>query len=143
MDTDKSIVMRAFNKLFFEFIEDIISIYPDNVDMLTARESFSTFKKLNPTSIIKVWFSGIYSKYKPQIDVGDIMFFTEKDYSADLTKVNNMQNVLDMIDNVREPIKNMSIQNKEHVTKYIQDLSKLSTAYAALTSTVSVSVSGI
>jgi hypothetical protein len=134
MDNDKSIVMRAFNKLFFEFIDDIISVYPENVDMLTARESFATFKKLNPTSIVKVWFSGIYSKYKTQIDAGDIMFFMDKDYSADLTKVKNLQNVLDMIDNVREPIKNMSIQNKEHVTKYIQDLSKLSTAYAALTS---------
>jgi len=101
--------------------------------MLTARESFATFKKLNPTSIVKVWFSGIYCKYKTQIDAGDIMFFMDKDYSADLTKVKNLQNVLDMIDNVREPIKNMSIKSKDHVTKYIQDLSKLSTAYAALT----------
>lgn len=134
MDTDKSIIMRAFNKLFFEFIDDIISVYPENVDMLTARESFNTFKKLNPTSIVKVWFSGIYSKYKTQIDVGDIMFFMDKDYSADLTKVKNLQNVLEMIDNVREPIKNMSVKSKEHVTKYIQDLSRLSVAYAALTS---------
>lgn len=133
MDSDKSIIIRAFNKLFFDFIDDIISVYPDNVDMLTARESFNTFKKLNPTSIVKVWFSGIYSKYKTQIDAGDIMFFMDKDYSADLTTVKNLQNVLEMINNVREPIKNMSVQSKDHVTKYIQDLSKLSVAYATLT----------
>jgi len=133
MDTDKSIVMRAFNKLFFEFLDDIISVYPDNVEMLTARESFATFKKLNPTSIIKVWFTHIYSKYSNQIEAGDIDFFAEKDYSTDLTKVKNLQNVLDMIDNIREPIKNMGEQNKDHVKKYIKDLSKLSTAYATLT----------
>lgn len=134
MDSDKSIVMRAFNKLFFEFIDDIISVYPDNIDMLTARESFATFKKLNPTSIVKVWYSGVYCKYSAQIDVGDIEFFTDKDYSPDLTKVKNMQNVLEIINNVREPIKNMSLQNREIITKYIQDLSKLSTAYSTLTS---------
>ena len=134
MDSDKSIVMRAFNKLFFEFIDDIISVYPDNIDMLTARESFVTFKKLNPTSIVKVWYSGVYCNYSAQIDKGDIEFFADKDYSPDLNKVQNMQNILDIINNVREPIKNMSLQNREIITKYIQDLSKLSTAYSTLTS---------
>jgi len=132
MDTDKTIVMRAFNKLFFEFLDDIISVYPDNVDMLTGKESFSTIKRLNPTSIVKVWFSAVYTKYQKQIDAGDIDFFTDKDYSPDLTKVKNVQNVLDIINNIREPIKNMDDKSKDHVRKYIQDLSKLSTAYAVL-----------
>ena len=132
MDSDKSIVMRAFNKLFFEFLDDIISVYPDNVDMLTGKESFATIKKLNPTSIVKVWFSAVYTKYKVQIDGGDIDFFTDKDYSPDLTKVKNVQNVLDIINNIREPIKNMDAKSKDHVRKYIQDLSRLSTAYAVL-----------
>jgi hypothetical protein len=134
MDTDKTIVMRAFNKLFFEFLDDIISVYPDNVDMLTGKESFSTIKRLNPTSIVKVWFSAVYTKYQKQIDAGDIDFFTDKDYSPDLTKVKNVQNVLDIINNIREPIKNMDDKSKDHVRKYIQDLSKLSTAYAVLSS---------
>lgn len=132
MDSDKSIVLRAFNNMFFEFINDIITVYPDNVDMLTAKDAFLSFKKLNPTSIVKVWYSGVYSKYKVHIDVGNIDFFMHKDYSTDLSEVNNMKNVLDMIDNVRDPIKNMSDKNKEHVAKYIKDLSKLSTTYALL-----------
>jgi hypothetical protein len=132
MDSDKSIVMRAFNKLFFEMLDDILSVYPDNVDMLTGKETFTTFKKMNPTSIVKVWFSGVYCKYKNQIESGDVDFFTDKDYSPDLTNVKNVQTVLDIINNIREPIKHMSVQNKEHISKYIQDLSKLSTTYAVL-----------
>jgi len=133
MDSDKTIILRAFNKLFFEFIDDIISVYPDNVEMLTARESFAMFKKLNPTSIVKVWYSGVYSKYKSEIDEGNLNFFTEKDYSVDLnsSNVNNSQSVLNMIDKVRAPIKNMNEQNGPQVTKYIQGLSKLSSVYAA------------
>ena len=132
MDSDKSIILRAFNNMFFELIDDIISIYPDNVEMLTARESFSMIKKMNPTSIVKVWYSSVYSKYKTEIDEGNLAFFMEKDYSSDLndSNVNNSHNVLNMIDKVREPIKNMNAQNIAQVTKYIQGLSKLSSVYA-------------
>ena len=138
MDSDKSIVMRAFNKLFFEFLDDIISVCPDNVDMLTGKESFLTIKKLNPTSIVKVWFSAVYTKYKGHIDSGNIDFFTDKDYSQDLTTVKNVHNVMDIINNIREPIKNMGEQSKDHVIKYIQNLSKLSTAYATLSASSSL-----
>ena len=133
MESDKTIVLRAFNKIFFDFIDDIISVYPENVEILTAKDAFLSFKKLNPTSIIKVWHSGVYVKYSEQINAGDIEFFTHKDYSQDLTDVSNLQNVLSMIDNVREPIKNMSDANRALVTKYIQQLSKLSTAYVSIT----------
>ena len=132
METNKSIVLRAFNHMFFEFMDDIIAVYPNNVEMLTAKEAFLSFKKLNPTCIIKVWHSGVYSKYKEQIDMGNIDFFMNKDYSVDLLDINDMQSVLNMIDNIREPIKNMSVQNKEHAVKYIKDLSKLSTVYVGL-----------
>jgi hypothetical protein len=132
MNSDKSIILRTFNKIFFDFINDIISIYPDNIEILTAKETFETFKKMNPTSIIKVWNSCVYSKYKEQIDSGDIEFFTNKDYSPDLSELSNMKMVLDMINNVREPIKHMSQVNKEHASKYIQNLSKLSVAYSSV-----------
>jgi hypothetical protein len=134
MNTDKSIVLKAFNKVFFEFLDDIITIYPENVEMMTAKDSATTFKKLNPTSIIKVWYSSIYCQYRGQIDSGNIDFFTDKDYSSDLSDISDMKAVLNMIENVRDPIRNMSAENKKHVTKYIQDLSKLSTAYATLMS---------
>jgi len=134
--SDKSIVLKAFNKLFFDFFDELITIYPENVEIMTGRESFETFKKLNPTSIIKVWYPYIYAPYQATIDSGDIDFFMEKDYSTDLTEANvaNAKGVLEMIDNVREPIRNLSKENRVHATKYIQNLSKLSAAYAALTS---------
>jgi hypothetical protein len=132
MNSDKTIILRAFNSMFFDFIDDIITVYPDNVDMITAKETFISFKKLNPSCIIKVWYSSVYLQYKEHIDMGNIDFFLEKDYSSDLCNVESMQTVLDMIDNVRDPIKRMSEQNKAHATKYIKDLTKLSSVYANL-----------
>ena len=56
----------------------------------------------------------------------------EKDYSADLSGTNNAGRVLEMINNVREPLRQMDEANRAHATKYMQNLSKLSVAYMAL-----------
>lgn len=130
--SDKTIVLRAFNKHFFEFMDDLVAIYPDNENVLVARETFETFKKANPTIIAKVWHSNVYVPYSEQIDAGNIDFFMEKDYSADLSGTNNAGLVLEMINNVREPLRQMDEANRAHATKYIQNLSKLSVAYMAL-----------
>ena len=135
MESDKTIVLRAFNKQFFEFFDDLLTIYPNNPEIMSAKSAFETFKSFNPTSIIKVWYSNIFVPYKTQIEAGDISFFAEKDYSADLqtSKVANLAKVLAMIDNVRQPVQNMDPVNKAHSAKHIKNLSKLSDAYAALT----------
>ena len=129
--TDKSTVLRAFNKHFFEFIEDIIRILPDEPEIVKAKVSLENIKKMNPTIICKTWFRLVYSPYKEVIDNGDISFFFEKDYSSDLDNVPNAAEIMGIIDKIRMPIKSMDEGNKGHCTKYIQNLSKLSTVYNA------------
>jgi hypothetical protein len=132
--SDKSIVLRAFNKHFFEFLDDLIVIYPDNENILIAKETFETFKKANPTIIAKVWHARVHVPYSEHILQGNIDFFTEKDYSEDLSDTQNASKVLEMINSVREPLRNMTDANRLHATKYIQNLSRLSEAYVALSS---------
>jgi hypothetical protein len=127
--TDKSSILRAFNTHFFDFIEDLLGIFPNNNDLVVAKTSFDTIKKANPTAIIKAWLKFVYHPYKDVIDNGDISFFFDKDYSDDLSTVSNANKILNIIDTLREPIKEMGDANKEHTTKYIQNLSKLSMMY--------------
>jgi len=129
---EKVSITKAFNKHFFEFMDDLISIYPENEVFRGARNSFDMFKRANPTSIIKVWYIFIYTPYFEEIEKGNFDFFIEKDYSVDLKKatLNNMNRILDKIDSLREPIQNMGEKNKEHVVKYMSNLSKLSLAYS-------------
>lgn len=130
--TDKPTLMRAFNTHFFDFLDDIISIFPENKDIVIAKTSFETIKRANPSAILKVWFTYVYSPYKDIIDSGNITFFFEKDYGSDLSNLSNSNDIMKMIDKIREPIRSMSEQNKEHSMKYIQNLSKLSTLYCGL-----------
>jgi hypothetical protein len=99
--TDKSSLLRAFNTHFFDFIEDLLGIFPNNNDLVLAKSSFDTIKKANPTAIIKSWIKFVYLPYKEVIDNGDISFFFDKDYSEDLSAVSNANKILNIIDTLR------------------------------------------
>ena len=129
---NKSSVSKAFNKHFFEFLNDIQSVHPDNKDIQYAITSFETIKRFNVTAIIKVWYTQVFQQYKEHIEQGNIDFFIDKDYSKDLDGVKKSDEILKMIDNIRNPIKSMDEKNKDFCVKYIQNLSKLSGVYNSL-----------
>jgi hypothetical protein len=129
---DRATVSKAFNKHFFEFLEDIQRIFPENGDIKYALTSFETIKKLNATAIIKAWYTHVYIPYNEVIESGDIDFFINKDYSEELSDVSKGGDIIKMIDKIRSPIANMEQANKDHCAKYIQNLSKLSMVYQSL-----------
>ena len=126
---DKSTILKTFNQHFFDFITEIITIFPENNDLVTAKKSFESIKKMNPSIIIKVWKTYVYNPYREVIDAGNIEFFFDKDYKSDLETLSNSGEIIKMIDAMRNPIKSMSDNNKAHSMKYIQNLSKLSARY--------------
>ncbi len=132
--SDKTTILRAFNEHFFEFLDDILKIFPENTDIITAKKTFELTKKANPTIIIKVWFNYIYTPYSEIIQNGDISFFFNKNYEEDLGSLSNSKEILSVIDTLREPVQLMSDENKQHSIKYIQNLSKLSSIYDKLIS---------
>lgn len=132
MATDKSTILKTFNQTFFDFMNDVISIFPENTDIVTGKKFFEITKKANPTIIIKIWNSAIYTPYKDVINAGDITFFFEKNYEEDLGNLDNANDVLKFIDSFREPIRMMSDINKAHSMQYIQILSRLSEVYVSI-----------
>jgi hypothetical protein len=129
---DKSTLSRAFNTHLIEFFDDIIRIYPENQDISKAKTSFETIKKANPSLIVKAWYQKVYMPYQQTIDTGDIAFFFDKDYSQDLQSVSNAGEIMRMIDKIREPVRSMNDENRDHCMKYIQNLSKISTVYSSM-----------
>ena len=122
-------ILTAFNDHFVEFISDVQSVFPKNADVLTAKNSLGMIRKANPKMIIKIWKSNIVDKYRSQIESGDISFFIEKDYSTDLSKAEYSDKIMEGIDRLREPIKQMSEENQQKTMKYIQNLTKLCILY--------------
>jgi hypothetical protein len=127
--TTKSASLKAFNTHFDEFIEDIINVFPDNNDIKSAQNMVIMTRKANVTLIVKVWYSYIYGPYKDRIDSGDLDFFITKDYCEDLNGISNASDIMKSIDSLRSPINDMSLANKAHSLKYVQNLCKLSELY--------------
>ena len=127
---DKSSINKAFNKLIISFLDDIISIFPEQQDIATAKTSLLSFKQMNPSILIKSWHKLVYTPYAQVIEAGDVNFFFEKDYSADLQNIPNGTEFMKMIDKVRTPIKTMDDTNRGHCADYILKLSKLSQMYS-------------
>ena len=119
-------ILTAFNDHFLEFLNDVQSVFPEDADILTAKNALIAIRKANPKMIVKIWKGFIADKYRNQILAGDIGFFITKDYSSDVATASGSDKIMESIDRLREPVRNMGPENQAKVMKYIQNLTKLS-----------------
>jgi hypothetical protein len=119
-------ILIAFNEHFLEFLNDVQSVFPEDPDILTAKNALTAIRKANPKMIVKIWRAFIADKYRDKIAAGDIGFFLDKDYASDVAASQNSDKIMDSINRLREPIRNMGPDNQAKVMKYIQNLTKLS-----------------
>lgn len=126
---DKTTCVRGFNTLFFAFIDDVISIFPEYKDLVVAKKSFETIKSLSVSAILKAWYYYVYTPYKEEIQNRDISFFIDKDYKNDLSQFSNSGDIMETINKFRKPIREMSEESKKYSMDYIEKLSKLSDIY--------------
>lgn len=130
MASNQSIILKTFNTQFEGFLNEMIEIFPNNVALLTTKNTLLTLKKFNPKLLIGVWFRYIWTPYQDDILKGDVTFFIEKDYSQDLQNMDESSKIMKEIDNFRQPIREMDKENQQCCMKYIENLSKLSLAYS-------------
>jgi len=128
--SNKSLILRAFNNNFFELIDTIITYFPERVIFKTAKTNMELLKKTNPTILIKVWLSSVYTPYVEEINNGDVNFFINKDYSDDLKDTQEQNKIIDFINDMRDNVMELPDSTKDYIMSYVQSLSKMSVQYA-------------
>ena len=128
-NSDKSLLLNAFNAQFFDFIEDIERVFSYDSSINKAKVAFNLIKKVNPTLIIKIWFTYVCTQYETEINNDNINFFIEKDYKKDFIYISGSDSIISNIDKLREPVRNMSKENQEKSFGYIKNLCILSKLY--------------
>jgi hypothetical protein len=118
-------LLSVFNDHFVEFVTDIQNVFPQDHDILMAKNSLLAIRKANPKMIVKIWKTYIVDKYQHEIESGNLDFFLKKDYSQDLASSENSGKIIESINRLREPIRQMSEENQQKTLKYIQNLTKL------------------
>lgn len=129
---DKQTLLKAFNNHFMEFVEDILRVFPDDTDIIAAKNGLISIKKANPKLVPTIWSQHIGGPYGAQIAEGDIGFFIAKDYTADISAISSAQSIASKIDVLREPVRSMGIENQKKVMRYIQNLTKLADMYVGM-----------
>lgn len=51
---DNSLLMNAFNDHFFEFLEDIESVFVNDSSIKKVKSALTLIKKMNPALIVKI-----------------------------------------------------------------------------------------
>jgi hypothetical protein len=123
-------LVNIFNDQFSQFLEDVLCVFPENLDIVAGKNAYLAIRKANPKLMIQIWFALVYAPYKNQIDSGDIGFFVTKDYTTDLSQNANSKKIMEVIDSLRCPVRDMSPENQSKVMKYLQNLSKLSVMFS-------------
>jgi hypothetical protein len=129
MSVPKQQVLKVFNDHFIEFIDDIIRVFPTDVDLNTVKNYFLLIRKTNPKLIITVFHEHVYLKYNEQIQNNNIQFFIDKDYKDDLSENKHSDKIIESINRLRNPIRLMNEEDKMKTVKYLQNLCKLSNSY--------------
>lgn len=128
---NKSEILDIFNKQFKEFIEDTSRVFPDNSDISTFKMALPQIVFLSPKKIYKAYKKFVIDTYRSHILDGDIKFFIDKDYKADLS-TNASNAILEKIDSLRAPIREMNEDEQAKVIKYMQNMMKLSDLYESM-----------
>ena len=121
-----SSLLKAFNNHLLEFIDDIIRIFPQNLEIKTGRTFIEGIGKVNPKKIITYWQANILNLYEKEITDNDISFFINKDYKNDS---DGEVQTLKVLEDIRSLVKNTSLENHEKAMKYIQNLTKICKIY--------------
>jgi hypothetical protein len=125
---DKEQLLAIFNKQFKEFVEDISRVFPTNTDILTLKVAIVQLLAISPKTIYKTFKKYVVDKYRTEIEGGDINFFIDKDYKSDLT-TSGSNTILEKIDCLRGPVREMNPLEQAKVIKYMQNMTKLCDLY--------------
>ena len=117
-------LIKVFNEHLLEFIDDVITIFPDNSDLQTSRTFISGIKKVNPKKIIDIWKRYVNDAYIDEINDGNMDFFLNKDYKQDLQYIAS-NDVFNIIEDIKILLRDTSEENKKKSLKYVQNLCKL------------------
>ena len=120
-------LLKAFNNHLIEFIDDIMNVFTDNLDIKTGRTFVEGMIKINPRRLPMIWKECVVDSFKDKILEGDLDFFiNKKDYDLGICSNDKGRKILE---DLRGLVIKSSEENRKKSMKYIQNLTKLCILY--------------
>jgi hypothetical protein len=127
----KDDLLSLFNTKLKEFVDDLISLYPNDQNLHAAKKGILLLKTLDDKKTIKLFKLHIYDKYSVQLFERNESFFMEKDYDQETKMLEKVTDNItqQLVDNIKNYWTVMTDENKEIVWKYWLILLKLCEKY--------------
>ena len=126
-ENQKTLKVLFCNQLI-EFIDDILTIFPNNLDLKTGKTFIVGLTKVSKRKLVGIWKTSVVDIYEEAIMNGDKEYFINKDYSEDLGE-GGTDKMMNVVEDVRKLIRNTSDENKDKAIKYLQNLTKICKLY--------------
>ena len=97
-ETQKSL-KELFCSQLMEFMDDIILVFPNNLDIKTGRTFVVGLIKVSKKKLMGIWKTSIVDIYDEAIMNGDKNYFINKDYSYDLG-VGGTDKMMDIVEEI-------------------------------------------
>ena len=121
---------ELFCNQLLEFIDDVLTIFPNNLDLKTGKTFIVGLTKVSKRKLIGIWKTSVVDVYEDAILKGDVEYFINKDYSEDLGE-GGTDKMMSVVEDIRLLIRNTSEENEEKAIKYLQNLTKICKLYYA------------
>ena len=129
---DRNQVLRAFNDHFYEFVEDVLRVFPGDRGLQATAAALGAARRANPRLVLRVFLERIGGPYRPEIEAGNPDFFVEKNWSGDVVDAPGFAAksvILGKIDAMRDSVRNMHGEDQRKAIMYIQNLLRLGDLY--------------
>ena len=110
--------LSAFGDVIIRFNDELIELYPDEIEFKTGRAAIILIKKTNPRMLIHI-FKAYIDPWREQIQNHDESFFMQKDYSDE---VMDDKNILMLIKRLKEKWCSIGEKNQLAIWKYLNTL---------------------
>jgi hypothetical protein len=118
----KIVLINALYDQFFSFLNELIEIYPDDVDFSIFLSTLKMLKSTNP-SLLPTYIVEYTTQFNDQILNGDERFFIDYSFEEYSEHVD-----LNIFSKLKKYFKEMNEKSKQNVWKYTQNVVKLSVA---------------
>jgi len=116
-------LLKAFNNHLTEFIDDLINIFPDNLDIKTSRTFVEGLKKINPKKIPMIWKECVVDSFKDKILEGNLEFFiNKKDYDLGVCSNDRGKQIME---DLRGLVIKSSEENKKKILEIYSKFNKI------------------
>jgi len=121
MDARKKQLTDAFFEQFITFVSELADMYPDDSDFSMFGTTLKLMKMTNPSLVIR-YVGDATRDFNEKIMAKDEGFFMDMDFST----YGNVD--INIFTKLKTYIQSMSVNSKDSVWKYIQNITRLSHA---------------